>query len=464
MSSPTHQIDQSYSASEPRPARTVAVYWLFSPLLGTLAVLLPRRLGPYLSSASLGAAYLAHFAGWLLLVIGLPLGWELGRAGADVTALIAPEPWRLHAAWIVVSLLDSSLVFSVLPALGIALAIDQTLVWLGAMCWMPWHAAGEKRGRLYLRSAKLLLWSTSVGALAPPLAYLWAKHIPYAYDPIEFALFGGILLWWLWVVLRWGDRYAGPAEGPGFQPRALHCESCGYELTSLSVTGRCPECGRPVADSLPARRRLPAFAARRHLPDRLLAFFPTLLASLRARRFGGRLTVHTGRRAAREFAVLADLLIGALAGLALGPLIWETAAGNALAFAPSVAPGALILALCVASTGIAAIAALAFAAILLLAGCASTAGWIEPERRGVVLCYSAGGLVVPGILVIGAIAASEMLRHRWHWHFWVDVPWLGAVSGRELATMALFLPALAAGLLWLFHLRWLLRVTRWANA
>jgi hypothetical protein len=34
----------------------------------------------------------------------------------------------------------------------------------------------------------------------------------------------------------------------------LLCESCGYPLTGLPVEGRCPECGEPVADSLPQRR------------------------------------------------------------------------------------------------------------------------------------------------------------------------------------------------------------------
>jgi hypothetical protein len=32
------------------------------------------------------------------------------------------------------------------------------------------------------------------------------------------------------------------------------CESCGYDLDSLDSSGACPECGTPIADSLPSHR------------------------------------------------------------------------------------------------------------------------------------------------------------------------------------------------------------------
>jgi hypothetical protein len=36
---------------------------------------------------------------------------------------------------------------------------------------------------------------------------------------------------------------------------ALLCESCGYEVGGLPRSGACPECGRPIARSVPAARR-----------------------------------------------------------------------------------------------------------------------------------------------------------------------------------------------------------------
>jgi hypothetical protein len=37
----------------------------------------------------------------------------------------------------------------------------------------------------------------------------------------------------------------------------LLCESCGYTLNGLETTGRCPECGRPIAESLGDQRLSP---------------------------------------------------------------------------------------------------------------------------------------------------------------------------------------------------------------
>lgn len=47
----------------------------------------------------------------------------------------------------------------------------------------------------------------------------------------------------------------GPS-GPSADPRRdeLLCESCGYALVGLEPSGACPECGRPIRESLPAHR------------------------------------------------------------------------------------------------------------------------------------------------------------------------------------------------------------------
>ncbi len=41
---------------------------------------------------------------------------------------------------------------------------------------------------------------------------------------------------------EWTDEYT------------LLCEKCGYVIEGLDITGRCPECGKPIAESLPERR------------------------------------------------------------------------------------------------------------------------------------------------------------------------------------------------------------------
>jgi hypothetical protein len=53
-------------------------------------------------------------------------------------------------------------------------------------------------------------------------------------------------LWLLWALLRsvGAPRVAPPIERP---PR---CDACGYNLTTIPMESRCPECGEPVAASL----------------------------------------------------------------------------------------------------------------------------------------------------------------------------------------------------------------------
>jgi len=41
---------------------------------------------------------------------------------------------------------------------------------------------------------------------------------------------------------------------PALDPHTLLCERCGYELEGLPTGGDCPECGTPIAESLPEHR------------------------------------------------------------------------------------------------------------------------------------------------------------------------------------------------------------------
>src|SRR4051812_5178876 len=43
---------------------------------------------------------------------------------------------------------------------------------------------------------------------------------------------------------------------------SLLCESCGYGLEGLPVSGKCPECGKPIAESLPSNRTGTAWQRR----------------------------------------------------------------------------------------------------------------------------------------------------------------------------------------------------------
>jgi hypothetical protein len=41
----------------------------------------------------------------------------------------------------------------------------------------------------------------------------------------------------------------------------LLCERCGYVLEGLDERGACPECGQPIAESLPSRRTFKNFVS-----------------------------------------------------------------------------------------------------------------------------------------------------------------------------------------------------------
>jgi hypothetical protein len=182
--------------------------------------------------------------------------------------------------------------------------------WLIGLPLMPFIAAGERPGRLYLRAVKLTLWSTV--CFIPPglviLVVVYVRHIheiPFEDLEWESVTIGTValwVLWWLTVLLRLGDRYAGPAEGPGWQPRQPCCNRCGYILTGLSVDGRCPECGLAVHASLPEARRPSPWAAVTLIRHKPAAYLSTLAQVLRGRQFFRTLAVYPDLGVAVRFA------------------------------------------------------------------------------------------------------------------------------------------------------------------
>ena len=80
------------------------------------------------------------------------------------------------------------------------------------------------------------------------------------------------------------------------------CEGCGYTLNGLPIdTGRCPECGKPISESLGSSRVLPAWER----PDRrtIASFVATSAAALFSpKQFYRTLATRRETRAARWFA------------------------------------------------------------------------------------------------------------------------------------------------------------------
>jgi len=476
--SPTvHELVPEYCPPLPavEPVRTHRVHWLLSLPAALLALLFPRRFGPHLAASGWLSAYLAH-----VLSIALSFGtfwgliWENSRGeypSLPIAELSWTEPLRYPLAACV---LFAFVTFTSWPAVAVAAIltlIGQAALWAGATVLIPMYAAGERLAALYLRCVKLVLWST---AALIPFAWSivgltwWSERHNWPLPETTFlSLTMAWLAWYVSVLLRLGSRYGGPKDGPGWQPRPLRCETCGYTLAMLPLAGQCPECGRPVADSLPHRRMLPPFARADSLTKRLPAYVRTVRLSLASRRFARALCVWQGHEAARRFACWTCALIGLLVALALLPII--IGAEDTWYYEPDM-HSIWVLALYLTRVATVVLAAGIFSGLgvlgLLLAvgGFLTRFGFRDATRTLVVLCYSAGWLLLPTVLGIAGVW-SIIAADAW-------LPLSGTISLplcpwpidlMVLVAIALMLPAIAAFLLWFLHVRWQLRETRFAN-
>ncbi len=483
-------IDGTLPPSAPAPVPTRRVYFLFAPLVALAALVLPKRFGPRLTASSFLAAYVANWFGWALLyLIAFHVSTSIGlaRAGTLYQPLQLADLWlgftqqnlsagdfiAVPAAHAVLFLMASSQDVDTLIQGATVVGAAQLGPWLAAMPLMPWIASGERRRTLYLRSVKLLLWS-SVTLWILPFLMLPASILGYyASMPtgVAFMIWGGALIIYL---QRWGLRYAGPPLGPAYEERPLRCEQCAYQLAMLPVDGRCPECGRAVRDSLPEHRRPPAFA-RARWRGRLRAYFVTLWRSLWPRRFARHLCVQHGHGHARAFALLSCMTVG-LVALGLLPLVlpnwWLEGLASAqvsqsrYGMRPQVEAELwfrVAQAVVVLNTwGVATLTAAG--AVVLVGALVTLGGWAQPARRGLIVAYGSGFLVLPAGLLVAAAWWGHYVAVHWQPRGAVTLWMLGKTDWETLWLVIGWGPFGIALLLWLLHIRALLRATRYTNA
>ncbi len=122
----------------------------------------------------------------------------------------------------------------------------------------------------------------------------WARHD----DEIAVFVYFTLGAWWLWGLLRFvgAPRDASPIARPPM------CEQCGYNLTGISMEGRCPECGFAVVESLGPKARPETSWHRRDVVGRWRALWRcTADAVFRPMRFGRQLRLSTARSDHRWF-------------------------------------------------------------------------------------------------------------------------------------------------------------------
>lgn len=326
---PADTLPEFWPDAAPPTVRPVWIPALAAVLLAPLFWLMPKRFRPHFAAAGRWPAVVAHLlwvsyaATSLLMTIAIgaeytPMGWLLGRTPEQQGLSLFPVPTfgeilRAPLAFLAgyVAELREAPVPSTLLLSKVAttfLQVELGVFVLSALL-MPLIAAGETTGRLLGRSVRLVLWaSTSLIVLAMAMQALLLKNPDSIQDPVMLVVYALYHAWFIWLVIRGGSRYAGPAAGPAWQRPSPKCAGCGYGLTALPRDSQCPECGLPIRQSLPQYRQPSPFAAARWGFGRILAYLRTYWQALRGRGFYEHLQTRDGFAPARRFAVWTSIL------------------------------------------------------------------------------------------------------------------------------------------------------------
>ncbi|MBN2561235.1 MAG: hypothetical protein JXQ75_09925 [Phycisphaerae bacterium] len=211
-------------------------------------------------------AYLVHCLGALATAgaILLLAAWESASIPATPGTILESVA---HVVGSIAEDLAQRPVATPLIVASIVVGIEFAYVLLALLC-SPWGAADEPLDasmgwaleRAWLHTPHTVLVVLLAGSLLVSLGRarqeeFWgptseavhrlAFHVRNAEEIGALGCFAAGT-WWLWGLLR--------SIGTPRKTRRVAlpptCEACGYNLTSISIEGRCPECGEPVAQSL----------------------------------------------------------------------------------------------------------------------------------------------------------------------------------------------------------------------
>ncbi len=128
-----------------------------------------------------------------------------------------------------------------------------------------------------------------------------------------------VALWTISLARSLGVEYRTPADRS--KPHDPTCDECGYNLTMSPTDGCCPECGKPVADSLSAATRRPsAWEQNPSLINPLRVMRQLFVVALSPFRYFSSIPLTTDHRAARRWLIFSLVLIGLCAAM-LGPVL-----------------------------------------------------------------------------------------------------------------------------------------------
>jgi hypothetical protein len=409
--------DRDMVPSELRPVRSDAPprVWTIRGLAILPAMiplwLVPRRIGASLAAAPWRAAIAAHLVALLVgygLVVWAESYWMYTPFSVTMDPSERDRPWpqisisehiRMPFTVLVMAAHSQAAGGGSMPSPAVMFLLVELGVLLWAVVLMPFAAAGECIGPLFGRCLRLAWWSTTlaiplgIGWRFAPRAHQWLGYqSPNNWQPVDFPALALFLLWWMFVLLRSGHRYAGPPAGPAWETRSPICESCGYIIAQIPRSTKCPECGRPVAESLPESRRPTAFASATSFRESLRSFWPTLRAAVFDKDFFRHLAVQRPYGRDRTFFFILCFLNGAIAFF--GVFAIGLAARSQLTTLDVLSPAAV--AACAVMIG-----------TVILAGLAGSAAAIIGRRSvqsSAIVAFYAYASLQPFILIVLALA------------------------------------------------------------
>ncbi len=289
----------------------------------------------------------------------------------------------------------------------------------------------------------------------------WANYLAkpwYLRDRELFVVISGFVsaLWVIWALLR----AVGAPRDVSVLPRPPTCEWCGYNLTTIAMEGRCPECGESVASSLGPGVRSGTMWQRRKDIGRIRAWWPcTLEAISRPTRFGRQLRITPAGTDHRRFLAVHlpfAFLIGLAFVSALALIVGQSPGRGSFAgdiVLPTILFGCAVLA--------------AMVAISLVSACIIGLYFRITERRNLLAPSAQAACYLATYMTLWtAFAVAEfvmIILHQQNRFLYNVADWIG-VDGDLLGLAIWFVPNIALFIGYLTLIARITASTRYSNS